>query len=125
MTVTYTPLLSGTQQFSYIVSDGQLTSTANVTVTVAPAETIAATTADFRLAKSEWRVSGTGSVVGSVVTVFIGNTLSGPVLGAATVDALGAWALRIRNAAVTPGAARTISIKSSSGASVLGIPLTV
>lgn len=127
VTVTYTPNpgTSGTQPFSYTVSDGQLSATGNVTVSVAAAEALALTTAEFRTGKSEWRVTGTSSAVGAVVTVFIGSTLDGTALGSATVDVTGAWTLRLRNSTVVPDASRTISLRSSGGATRLGIPVSV
>lgn len=126
-TVTYTPRAgtSGTQQFTYTVSDGQLSATGNVTVTVAAAESLAVTVAEFRTGKGEWRVTGTSSVVGAQITVVIGTTLAGPVLGTVAVDVTGAWALRLKNSAVTPDASRTISVKSSGGATRLAVPVTV
>lgn len=126
-TVTYTPQpgTSGNQPFSYTVSDGQLSSTGNVTVTVAAAEALAVTTAEFRTSKGEWRVTGTSSVVGASVTVVIGATLDGPVLGTAAVDVTGVWTLRLRNSPLFPDASRTISIKSSGGGTRLAIPVTV
>lgn len=126
-TVTYTPNLgtSGVQPFTYTVSDGQATATGNVTVQVAAAETFAVAVADLRVAKGEWRVSGTSSAIGAQITVVIGTNLTGPVLGTATVDALGAWALRLRNSTVTLDASRTISIKSTGGAIRLAVPVAV
>jgi len=126
-TVTYTPLAgqSGNHVFSYTVSDGQLSATGNVTVAVAAAESLAVTTAEFRTGKGEWRVTGTSSAVGSTVTVVIGTTLAGPVLGIAPVDVTGTWTLRLKNSNVTPDASRTISIKSSGGATRLAVPVTV
>lgn len=126
-TVTYTPLAgqSGNHLFTYTVSDGQLSATGNVTVTVAAAESLAVTTAEFRTGKGEWRVTGTGSVVGAAVTVYIGSTLNGTVLGTATVDVTGAWTLRLRNSPLFPDASRTISVQSSGGATRLAVPVTV
>jgi hypothetical protein len=127
VTVTYTPRAgtSGAQQFTYTVTDGQLSATGNVTVTVAVAESIAVTVADLRTGKGEWRVTGTSSVIGATVAVYIGNTLSGTVLGISPVDATGAWALRLRNSPVTPDASRTVSVKSSGGAAVQAVPITI
>lgn len=127
VTVTYTPRAgtSGAQQFTYTVSDGQLSATGNVTVTVAAAESLAVTIAELRTGKGEWRVTGTSSVIGATVTVYIGNTLTGTVLGAAPVDVTGAWALRLRNSPVTPDASRTVSVKSSGGAVSFAVPVTV
>ena len=127
--VIYTPVAGtgGVQQFTYVVSDGKATATGNVAVTVAEAkaESLAVATAELRVAKGEWRVSGTSTVIGAAVTVIIGTNLTGPVLGIAEVDATGAWALRLRNSTVTPDASRTISVKSTGGAIRLAIPTKV
>ncbi len=126
-TVTYTPRLgtSGVQPFTYTVSDGQATATGNVTVNVAAAENFAVAVASLRVAKGEWRVTGTSTVIGATVTVVIGVNLTGPVLGTAVVDATGAWALRLKGSNVTVDASRTISIKSTGGAIRLAAPVAV
>jgi hypothetical protein len=127
VTVTYTPRAgtSGAQQFNYTVSDGQLSATGSVTVTVAAAESLVVTVAELRAGKGEWRVTGISSVIGATVTVYIGNTLSGTMLGTAPVDVTGAWVLRLKNSPVTPDANRTVSVKSSGGALSLAVPITV
>jgi hypothetical protein len=126
-TVTYTPRLgtSGVQPFTYTVSDGQATATGNVTVNVAPAENLVVASPSLRVSKGEWRVTGTSSVIGAQITVVIGVNLTGTVLGTATVDALGAWALRLRGSTITVDASRTISIKSTGGAVRLAVPVVV
>ena len=126
-TVTFTPSLTAagtTQTFSYTISDGHPggTATGTVSVTVAAADTVAVTAAQFRTGKGELRVTGTGSVVGAQITVFSGSTLTGPVLGTAVVDVTGAWTLRVAGITVL---STTISIQSTSGARILGIPLAV
>jgi hypothetical protein len=114
-TVTFTPNagFSGVATFVYVVSDGRGgLSPGLVTVTVRPAETIAFTQAAFR-APNDWRLAGTGTVNGSVITVFAGPTLGGQVIGTATV-AGGTWTLRTTTSGV-PGNAR-VSASSSGGA---------
>ena len=114
-TVTFTPNagFSGTATFVYVVSDGRGGLTPGlVTVTVRPAETIAFTLAQFR-APNDWRLAGTGSIDGSVITIFAGPTLGGQVIGTATV-AGGTWTFRSTTTGV-PGNSR-VSASSSGGA---------
>ncbi|HST65815.1 MAG TPA: hypothetical protein VLM05_11560, partial [Mycobacteriales bacterium] len=80
---------------------------------------------EFRQSKAEWRIVGTASVVtGNVITVRLGSNLTGPVLGTASVDALGAWSLRLSNGPQPP-ASRTVSIQSSRGGVLLAQAVVV
>ena len=80
---------------------------------------------EFRTSKTEWRIVGTATVTtGNVITVHLGNTLTGPVLGTASVDALGAWSLRLANGPQPP-ASRTVSIESSRGGVLLAQAVVV
>jgi hypothetical protein len=80
---------------------------------------------EFRTSKAEWRIQGTASVVtGNVITIWLGNTLTGTKLGTASVDALGAWSLRLANGPQPP-ASRTISIESSRGGVLLAQAVVV
>lgn len=93
------------------------------TVLVTPkADTVAVTTARWKLA--DFRMTGVGSVVGATITVHKGG-LTGPVLGQAlvTAGAPNPWTLRLANAAagtVNPG---TITIESTLGGTTA--PFTV
>jgi hypothetical protein len=99
------------------------TDTDEVVVSPQP-ETISNVTARYRTGKPEWRIDGTSSLVaGQRVTVVLGSTLTGPVIGTATVDASGAFSLR--PATPNPGAVRTVSIVSATGGRLLGVTLTV
>jgi len=114
-TVTFTPNagFTGTTSFVYVVSDGRGgLSPGLVTVTVRSAETIAFTQAVFR-APSEWRLAGTGTVDGSVITIFAGPTLGGQVIGTATV-AGGTWTFRSTTTGVPVNS--RVSASSSGGA---------
>ena len=98
-----------------VTGQGGLTATDEVTVQPL-AETVAVTAAQFRRGV-EWRVSGTTSIrAGQRVAVVLGSTLTGRVLGTATVDALGLWTFR-GAAAVTPGTNTTVSVVSAMGGS--------
>jgi hypothetical protein len=80
---------------------------------------------EFRTSKAEWRIVGTASVTtGNVITVWLGNSLTGTKLGTASVDALGAWSLRLANGPQPP-ASRTVSIESSRGGVLLAQAVVV
>ena len=83
--------------------------------------------AEYRTGDAEWRISGTSDVlgVGVQISIFIGNTLNGPLLAQLTVDALGEWSYRIEDSDVLPDETRAISIQSSSGGTLLNIPLNI
>jgi hypothetical protein len=81
---------------------------------------------EFRQSKAEWRIVGNSTIVdANVVTVWIGDVAGAPSvkLGTATVDALGAWSLRL--VGPQPSASRTISLSSSRGGLALSIPIVV
>jgi hypothetical protein len=100
------------------------TDVANVQISPQP-DVLTTSQIEFRTSKSEWRIVGTASVVtGNVITVRLGNTLTGPVLGTASVDALGAWSLRLANGPQPP-ASRTVSISSSRGGVLLAQAVVV
>lgn len=129
-TVRYTPNanFAGGDGFTYTVSDGAGgTAVASVAVTVdaAAVDTVAVADAVFLLNPNQWRITGAGSVTGNTITIHLGSTLAGPVVGTATVNAGGAWAFRDRPAQVPPGTQTTISIESSGGGVVLGFPITI
>jgi hypothetical protein len=88
---------SGVVTFTYTVADtrgGQ--STGNVTVTVRAQETIAFTRTEFRTGPpGEYRIDGTGTVVGSSITLRLirnGNVVG--VIATTSVDAAGVWTFR-------------------------------
>jgi hypothetical protein len=96
------------------------------TVQISPvADQLDTSQVEFRQSKAEWRIVGTATVVtGNTVKVHLGNDLTGPVLGQASVDALGAWSLRLANGPQPP-ASRTISLESTRGGVKLAIPIVV
>ncbi|MEV7625663.1 hypothetical protein [Actinoplanes sp. NPDC089786] len=82
-------------------------------------------TTRYRTGNNEWRISGTNSLLaGQRVQVVLGSTLTGRTIGtAATVDAVGAWSVRVTGPA--PGTIRTVSVVSSTGAIALAQAVTV
>ena len=95
------------------------------TVQINPkADVLTTTRVEFRTGTGEWRVEGTAQVVtGNTITIHIGNTLAGTRLGTASPDALGAWSLRL--VGPPPDGTRTVSIESSRGGVLLGVPINV
>jgi hypothetical protein len=59
------------------------------------------------------------------VTIHVGPTLAGPVLGQAAVDALGAWDFRQPSSALPPDQTSMVSIESTSGGRLPGVPVTI
>ncbi|GGK39810.1 hypothetical protein GCM10010124_35560 [Pilimelia terevasa] len=88
--------------------------TATDQVTVTPqAEALTGVTARYRN-RGEWRIGGTSSLVaGQRVTAVLGPNATGRVIGTASVDAAGAFA--IRTATPAPGALRTVTLVSTTG----------
>jgi hypothetical protein len=112
-TVTSTPVVLELT----VTGQGGLTSTDEITVQPQP-ENLAIASAEYRRGV-EWRVSGTSDLrAGQRVAVVLGSTLTGRVLGTATVDAVGAWTFRGAGA-VTPGTNTTVSAVSAMGGSRL------
>jgi Big-like domain-containing protein len=132
-TVTFTPAAgaSGTATFTYTISDGHGGSaTAGVTVNIQSADVLTTTQVQFGVGKREWRVSGLGTVNGATVTIHNGPTLTGAVIGTASVVG-GRWTFRQTGSAVLPAtpipgnATNTISLESTAGGTKLAIPVTV
>ena len=102
-------------------------SSSDTTVVTSAPENLTVTRAEFRTRDAEWRISGTSDLGGAsvIITIYIGNTLDGPILSQVPVDALGEWEFRAEGSSVQPDAMRAISIQSTSGSSLINIPLTI
>ena len=128
-TATFTfPSSQETLLFQLTVVGPGGTSSDTVQITSVPlSETLTVTRAEFRTGDAEWRISGTSDVVGAgvLISIFIGNTLSGPLLTEVPVDALGEWEYRVEGSTQLPDATRAISIRSSTGGTLLNIPLNI
>ena len=85
-------------------------------------DVLTTTRVEYRTGTGEWRVEGTAQVItGNTITVHIGNTLAGAKLGTASPDALGAWSVRL--VGPPPDGTRTVSLESSRGGVLLGVPI--
>ncbi len=91
------------------------------------ADTLSVSRSVFRVERRRWRIEGSSSVPGpgNTVTVHVGPNVSGPVLGTASVDTSGSWTLTRRRSSLEPDATRTISVESSEGGKLEGVPVKV
>ncbi|RZU49388.1 hypothetical protein EV385_1138 [Krasilnikovia cinnamomea] len=98
-------------------------STDRVVVTPQP-ETFSGLAVRYRTGNNEWRISGSSSILaGQRVSVVLGSTLTGRVIGTANVDATGAFSLRVTGP--NPGTVRTVSFVSTTGGRQLGFAVSV
>ena len=104
--------------FELTASGSGASSTDTVTISTVP-DKPTITRAEYRRTNRSWRVDGTTDVFGPGVTISIhlGNTISGPVIGTTQVTTTGAWSFTGTSPAGTT-TPRTISVKSSSGGKV-------
>ncbi|HXB67426.1 MAG TPA: Ig-like domain-containing protein [Candidatus Acidoferrales bacterium] len=128
--ITYTPPagLAGSVTFTYRFSDdqGRLSNTAKVTVQVA--EAVTTSRVQFTAAGASWRIDGSTNapLTGETVTVCIGNTINAAkILGTTIVSNNGSFSLLLTNSARPPDATNNISIRTSSGSSLLGVAVTI
>ncbi|MBE7472508.1 MAG: multicopper oxidase domain-containing protein [Anaerolineales bacterium] len=131
--LSLTTLGVGTHHLTASVTDsGGQTGSASVTVNItSPAppppatETVTVTRAEFRAGKKRWIVEGTSSTPGpgNTITIYVGSTTGGTVIGTAEVSATGAWTFDQRNSAVAPDSSNTISVESTGGAKVEGVSI--
>ncbi len=124
--MTYTPeeFFVGTQTFSYKANDGQVDSNVAIVTVVRELVVKEAVFKDKRGNKGQfWVVKGRAATPGSTVTVYVGTTVGGAVIGTTTVTADGRWELRTPRSAILPDGSGAISVASSTGASVLNVPV--
>lgn len=141
--VTYTPIPTSfslpveKDTFKYKVSDifTQESNEATVTVTVAESEVTTITKAQFTRRTKSWEISGKSktssglsgkALTGNKITIYLGPTVGGTVIGTATVNAYGNWSFSKINSPVDPDSvgATQISIQSSLGATVPPFSIT-
>jgi VCBS repeat-containing protein len=116
--VSFTATAAGIYSFTYQARDaaGALSNPTTVTVTVASAETVSITRAEYVVSKSRIRVQGAVSpAAGQSITVVFLNSV-GTVLGTAgtvAADALGAWT--VDTVVALPTGANRVRATSSNG----------
>jgi hypothetical protein len=128
LTVTYAPApgFVGTDAFTYLIADGRSgVAIGDVSVTVTSPEEVVVQSAAFRTIGAEWRVAGTSTAAGATISIHLGGTLGGALVGTTTVAANGSWSFRQVGSAVPADASRLVSIESSGGGRRLGFAVTV
>jgi hypothetical protein len=127
--IHFVPGASGIVTLRYTVADnhGLASAPATVTITVTNPDLITIIQAQFRTGKRDWRIRGTNTIPGpgNTITIHIGPTLAGPVLGTIAVDAAGGWDFVQRGSSRSPDATNTVSVESSKGGVRLAIPLQI
>lgn len=120
------PIQPATLTFQLTVTGPGGSSSATVQVT-SLIETLTVSRAEYRTGDLEWRISGLSNLVGAgvLISIYIGSTLTGTLLSEVPVDALGNWEYRAEDSNEQPSDTRSISIQSSSGRSLLNIPLNI
>ena len=103
------------------------------TVTVTPiVDQLTVTSAELRTSKTEWRISGTASIVtGNTVSVYLQTPTgekgalvgSGPVAAPAAPVTTGDWSVRARGG-VSPNGANRLIIESSRGGVLTNVPFS-
>jgi hypothetical protein len=93
-----------------------------VTVT-AQSDQLVITRSEYRADQAQWRIDGTATVLDNdIVSVFLGNGTSGALIGTAQVDPVdGSFDVRVRDSAVVPGGAGTVTVLSSRGGLLSGV----
>jgi FtsP/CotA-like multicopper oxidase with cupredoxin domain len=126
-TITHSPNqgFTGGDSFSYTVkdNDGAVSNIAKVTIDVQ--DELSITKANYQIKKSVWDIAGTSTLTGATISIHVGEDLSGPILGTATVGNNGVWKYRDNGSTTLPDVTNTISVESSTGAYVLAYPLTI
>ena len=120
------PAQPSTLSFRLTVHGPGGTSSDVVNVTSLP-ENLTVTRAEFRTGNAEWRISGKSDVLGPEVniSIYIGNALGGLLLSQVAVDSLGEWVYRVEVSSVQPDETRAISIQSSSGGTLINVPVNI
>ncbi len=92
------PNVSGVTTFTYTINDGHggnATATVTVRVNALVIDVIAfSAQPEYRISKSELRAAGTGNINGKTITLRLGTSPSGTIVGTAPVT-LGVWTIRV------------------------------
>lgn len=127
--VTYTPgaVFFLADSFRYTVRDnlGAVSNEATVTINILPSDNLRITKAIFKPGDRRWEFSGRCSVPGpnNRVTVVLGTTMSGPLIGSVVVGTNARWTLTV---SAPPGPVPPltsppfVSASSTAGGLVLG-----
>lgn len=122
--------VSGTDSFTYTVSDttGDISNLATVTITVTDVltEDLVVQRALFRSGRNEWRIDGTSTVPGpgNFIDIHLGPDVQGALIATVEVDPLGIWRLKVTDSPVAANGATQVTVHSTGGATTTG-PLQV
>ncbi|MFQ5627131.1 MAG: multicopper oxidase domain-containing protein [bacterium] len=115
-------------EYRHLIRPNQVLGIAETYLVVSPKvnETINVTLAAYSPSRKGWGIDGNTTIPGpgNTMTFYVGNTLNGPVIGTKSVDSSGNWRFRKGNSPLVPDSTNTISVQSSNGTTVLGVPLT-
>ena len=127
--ITYTPnpTFIGTDTFIYTVRDNLGITSNPGTASVRVHDVITVGRAIYGTSTKRWDIRGKALVPGpgNTITLHVGSTLGGPVIGTAVVSASGTWAYTVRNSAVIPDGTKRVSIESSKDGQLANVVLTV
>ena len=73
-----------------------------------------------------WRISGTstGATVANVrIRAQVGTSLAGTLIGSGALNSDGTWLIRLAAGSVVPDASARVSLQSTGGATLLGVPI--
>jgi len=136
-TITFASATPGTSTFQYTVKNTAGVASLPATVTVSVASVIADAVTILKAqctnasTTKQWVVEGNTtnvSPVSKIVTLYVGNSLAGQILGTVATNAAdGRWKFQLPGNVgnVGPDATKTISAKLPSGASRLAFPVAV
>ncbi|GIE84013.1 PKD domain-containing protein [Actinoplanes regularis] len=111
--------------FELTVTNPNGKATALVTIKPQP-ESLTGLTVRYRTGNNEWRISGNSNLlVGQRITAVLGGTLTGRVIGTATVDAAGAFSIRVTGPAPVLNPTPTISLVTTTGGRQLAFTVNV
>jgi PKD repeat protein len=114
----------GTFAFTYRAYDG--TNVSNL-ATVNVTREIRVTKAEYTGGVNRrWRVEGRSSTIGGTISIYLGATTGGTLLGTAVVGPTGTWSFQQSNHPTpgTPGAVISVDNLGTAGGAVLAVPIT-
>ncbi|MEH7239240.1 PKD domain-containing protein [Bacillus sp. JJ1562] len=93
----------------------------------AEADSLNVIRAVYRTRKLRWRITGKTDVSGPgvIISIYIGDSLNGTLLGQVEVDSLGDWVFREKPSALVPDESESISLQSSSGGTLINFLINV
>jgi hypothetical protein len=109
---------------------GALFAEQSFTIAVTQPDTIAVTRAQFTQSTNTWRIEGTSlpiPVGARTITIYLGPTVGGTLIGTTNVAADGKWIFQQANSPVRPPSTlnQRISVQSSSGGKLENVVLTI